>query len=274
MTVGEWIAGARARLQAAGVAAPQLEAQILVGHVLLVDRVFLLAHPETEFPDLAGEALLMRRLAGEPLAYIVGWREFYGRRFKVSPAVLVPRHETEHLIEAALDYGPPAASVLDIGTGSGIIAVTLGLERPAWQVSAVDISQDALEVAKANAYELGARVDFQLSDLFENVSGHYYLIVSNPPYVGESDPLPNEVRDFEPHTALFAGENGLAIYRRLAEEAPPFLKPGGKLLLELGFGQLPEVQEIFESNGWRMIQAINDLALIPRVVVFERTASD
>jgi release factor glutamine methyltransferase len=267
VTLGEWLTSAQARLSAGMVEASRLEAQLLAANVLLVERVWVLAHPEADFPELAGESLLLRRLSGEPLAYILGWREFYGRRFSVRSGVLIPRQETEILVETALRLRSSVPErVLDVGTGSGILAITLKLERPGWEVAAVDISPIALEIASGNAMDLGANVEFIESDLFSQIQGLYDLIVSNPPYVGDEDPLPKEVKEFEPGSALFAGTDGLDVYKRLSYEAKPFLAPGGLMLLELGDGQLPEVQDLFENAGWEVVEAVHDLGLMPRVL--------
>jgi len=260
---------AAARLEAAGVESARLEAQLLAAHVLLVDRSWLLTHPEAEFPELAGESVLHRREAREPLAYILGQREFYGRPFRVTPAVLIPRQETETLIEAALNLGKPGETlqVLDIGTGSGCIAVTLKLERPAWQVTAVDLSEAALEVARDNAEILGASVRFVHSNAFESLLGESFdLIVSNPPYIGNDEPLMPEVGSHEPSLALFSGPTGLEFYQRLAEEAPAYLNDGGTLMVEVGHTQAEAVRRVFEGAGWCHRETIADLSGTARVV--------
>lgn len=261
MTVGEWIADATVRL--AGFESARLEAQILAAHALGVDRTWVLVHPDHDFPDLAGEHLLQRRLTGEPLPYILGSKEFYGRRFAVGPGVLIPRPETEHLVEVALTL-PGTKKVLDIGTGSGCIGLTLKLERPAWEVTLVDISDKALRYAEQNVRDLGASVDLRLGDFGEVVKQGFDLVVSNPPYVAETDELGPGVREFEPATALFAEESGLAIYRRLAEEIP---KPAD-VIVEIGRGQESAVRELFEASGWHWKGTTNDLAGIPRVLHF------
>ncbi len=270
MTISEWLRSAGSRLEASGIESFRLEAQLLAAHVLGTDRSFLLAHPDEEFNELAGESVLLRRLAGEPLAYILGWREFYGRRFSVGPSVLIPRHDTEILVEAALEFlgTRPGASVLDIGTGSGCIAVTLALEARC-QVTAIDISLEALETAQRNASDLGADVRFVKSDGFaELLDQTYDLIVSNPPYIGSEEQLPREVIDFEPRGALISGQTGLEFYERLAGEAGDHLK--GRLILEVGYMQAFAVEDLFVGKGWRHVETRRDMALIDRVVVFER----
>lgn len=266
MTVADFLALAPRRLATVS-GSPALEAQMLAAHALRTERAFILAHPEAELPELAMEALLQRREAGEPLAYILGWREFYGRRFSVRPGVLIPRQETETVVEACLRL-EGVRTVLDVGTGSGCIAVTLALERPDWQVLAGDVSEAALEVARENAEALGANVEFRRSDLFEAFAGEKFdAIVSNPPYVAREEELPHEVRAYEPEQALYADEAGTALYRRLAEEAPAHLNSGGRLALELGHRSLAPVSKILESRGWRVEAVLKDLSGVDRCLV-------
>ena len=268
MTIGEWICVARARLEPQTGSA-RLEAQLLAAHALGVARTSVLAHPEEAFPELAGESLLQRREAGEPLAYILGRREFFGREFVVRRGVLVPRQETETLVEVALGLDlPPTARVLDIGVGSGCVAMTLALERPAWSVAGSDVSAVALEIARENAGRLGARVDLREGDLLAPFAGERFdLVVSNPPYIDRSEALPREVGEWEPPEALFARENGLEFYRRLAAEGPEVLVPGGWMAVEVGWTQAGVVSEIFRSAGLREVRAVRDLSGIERVVV-------
>ena len=270
MRLDEWLRHATTRLDLAGVDSPRLEAQVLAAHVLRVDRSWLLAHPEHDFNDLAGEGLLQRREGGEPLAYLVGHREFYGREFGVDSSVLVPRQETEELAEAALELSSrETRSLLDMGTGSGVLAVTLKLERPEWDVTAVDVSPESLATASANARFHRAAVRFVLSDGFEALLGESFdLIVSNPPYIGDDEILASEVRDWEPSGALFAGPTGLEFYARLANEAAGYLSDGGLLLLEVGHTQAATVVAIFEGAGWRHETTRHDLSGVERVVGF------
>lgn len=262
MTLTEWLPFASRRLQSAGVSAHKLEAQVLAAHSLLVDRTFVLTHPEHEVNDLALEVLLQRRENGEPLAYILGYREFFSRRFRVDPNVLIPRHETETLVETALRFKPEICSVLDIGTGSGCIAITLKLERPNWEVWATDISSSALQVARENAETLGADICFRHSDLLSQLDGETFdLIVCNPPYIGRDEVLPREVKDFEPDSALFADDNGLSLYHILAEQAPKHLRPGGQIILEIGYQQGESVSALFPGS-----KVIRDLDGNDRVV--------
>ncbi|MDH4388014.1 MAG: peptide chain release factor N(5)-glutamine methyltransferase [Fimbriimonas sp.] len=262
MTLGEWIPAATERLTQAGVTSSRLEAQLLAAHVLLVDRTYVLTHPEVELNELAAEGLLQRRESQEPLAYILGHREFFGRRFRVTPSVLIPRQETELLIETALELMVPVKRVLDIGTGSGCIATTLKLERPDWDVWAVDISGAALQVARENAETLGAEITFRHSDLFSGLAGERFdLIVSNPPYIGVEEELPVEVRSFEPGTALFAENRGLRIYELISEVYRDYLTPGGSMVLEIGQTQGEAVAGLFGG------EVLKDLSGNDRVVV-------
>ena len=270
-TVGEWLLMAGHRLDAARVESSKMEAQLLAGHVLLVDRSFILSHPELPFPELVGEQLLQRREGHEPLAYILGWREFYGRRFRVAPGVLIPRQETETLVEAALEFIDPDGSVtvLDLGTGSGCLAITVKLERPACRVAASDVSGEALAVARDNAAQLGAKVLFVQSDGFASIPGTFDLIVTNPPYIGLLESLPADVRDFEPPEALFSGPTGLEFYEMLARDAAEHLREGGRLMMEVGYKQAGEVSMIFEGSGWTVAEVRPDLSGTDRVVVVE-----
>lgn len=274
MTVGEWLGLARHRLEEAGIESPALEAQVLAGHVLLADRSFVLSHLDLEFPEFAGEALLQRREGQEPLAYILGRREFYGRRFRVNPSVLIPRQETETLIDAALawiDSRDAPSRVLDLGTGSGCIGITLKLERPNSTVFCSDICPQALDVARENAAVLGAEVELVLSDLFDGFqpADRFDLILSNPPYVGLHEALPAEVREFEPSAALYGGHSGLDIYEKLAESAAEFLVEDGTMMMEVGHTQAVAVALLFEGTGWGVVETIKDLTGTDRVVVVQ-----
>lgn len=270
MTVASWCRAAEARLRLAGYEAARLEAQVLASHVLRESRTWVLAHPDHAFNELAGEGLLQRRESGEPLAYIVGYREFYGRRFEVGPGVLVPRIETETLVQAVLGIGlPPGARVLDVGTGSGCVGITLKLEVPTWSVTLLDLSPEALACAKRNAEALEAKVTPVRGDLLPEGGGRFDAIVSNPPYVGANDELPVEVRRFEPTMALFAGEDGLDFYGRLAREAAGALVPGGRLVTEVGDGQADAVIETFVRGSWGRGGEWADLAGTRRVLAFE-----
>ncbi|MBX3097657.1 MAG: peptide chain release factor N(5)-glutamine methyltransferase [Fimbriimonadaceae bacterium] len=271
MTRGEWVTRADNALSSHGVSSPRLEAQILLSTAIDESRSRLLASLPAPLNDLtrrAADSLLARRLNNEPLAYILGKREFYGREFQVGPGVLIPRIETETLIDAALQLR--WESVLDVGTGSGCIAITLACERPDSRVVAVDIEQQAIDVARENG-KLARRVVFLLSDLFEGVKGDSFdLIVSNPPYIGEDEPIPKEVREFEPSAALFADDGGLAMYRRIAVEAPAYLSGSGHLILEIGDSREQDVREIFARHRWNEVEVRPDLDGRPRALVLKR----
>ncbi len=255
-------------LEDAGIDSPRLTAEVLLMHATGHDRAWLYAHGNDELIELWWihyGRYLHERMQGKPTQHITGRQEFYGREFRVTPEVLIPRPETELLIEAALPYGNAANATLDIGTGSGAIAVTLALEANA-RVIATDISLPALAVACQNARTLGAHVDFAACDLGSVFAdGSFDLVVSNPPYVAERDraTLAPEVRDREPALALFGGDDGLAVYRRLIPEAARLLLPGGWLMMELG--EAAAVRELLKD--WHDVEIRNDLAGIPRVVI-------
>jgi release factor glutamine methyltransferase len=254
------------------------DAELLLLYVTGLTRADLLTHPERPLPEeqrAAYDRAIARRQQHEPIQYITGTQEFYGRPFCVTPAVLIPRPETEHLIEAAatLRVGETALAleslrILDIGTGSGILAVTLALHYPHATVTATDISSAALAVARLNAdtHGVASRIRFLESDLLDVVRGEsFHLIVSNPPYVANDEPLAPEVVRFEPHTALFAGPDGLTLYRRLIPAAAAALAPGGHLLLEIGQGQQPAIEQLLLAAHLTAIRFFPDLQGIPRV---------
>lgn len=268
---------------------PLSEARLLLAHVLGRPVAWLLAHDD-EAPGEAARkdflALAARREAGEPLAYLLGWREFYGREFAVSPAVLIPRPETELLVELALaelrnlqkipagdlrnKQSAGAGStpkILDLGTGSGCLAVTLALECPQAQVTAVDASLEALAVAQDNARRLGVQVRFVCSDWFAALEDERFdLIVGNPPYIAAADPhLGQGDLRHEPRSALASGEDGLAAITRIIRETPAHLQPGGHLWLEHGFDQAAAVRALLTAAGFDAIAQHRDLAGIVRV---------
>jgi release factor glutamine methyltransferase len=275
-TLRRLLADARPRLAATPFGAPPREALLLLGRVLGLSEAQILAREEMEVP--AGDEqrfrdLLERRLKGEPVAYLLGEREFYGRTFRVDSRVLIPRPETEHLIEAALaERLPERPRILDVGTGSGCVAVTLALEIPGARVAATDLSPGALEVARGNARRLGARVAFVRTDLADGLDlSPFDLVVSNPPYVDRSEApeISPEVLDFEPHLALFPPGPGDSILARLFSRAAD-LRPGVALAVEIGRGQLDAVRRHAEAAGLEIAEIRDDYAGIPRTVVLRR----
>lgn len=269
MTLSEWLREAESRLSAAHIEDARLEARVLAAHALDIDRPAIIAHGEETVPTLALERVLERRLRREPLAHILGFREFYGRPFRVSRDVLIPRQETEHVVEEALArLNAMGVHALDLGAGSGCIGLTLALERPSWRVTLSDVSSAALDVARANADALGARAEFALGDLFGPFDGRRFdLIVSNPPYIAEGEILMPEVALFEPELALYGGESGYEFYERIANGARDHLGPEGLLIVEIGAGQGEGIGSILADAGWTSIELAADLAGIPRVVI-------
>ena len=316
-----------AQLREANVSSFTLAAELLLLHILNRNRTWLYAHPEEVIADADAQRffeLLARRAAGEPTQHLTGKQEFWGLEFEVTPDVLIPRPETEHLIEVALDRlalrelraGRPQKSagedlqIADIGTGSGCIAIALAKELPAANFLATDISPAALAVAKRNAqrHAVSDRIDFREANLLSPVGAQqaapqpgkipnsapesgfhesrlnsplatrrsplsFDLISSNPPYIGlrEAPSLPREVRDHEPHFALFGGEEGYEFYAGLIAQSARHLKPGGLLVLELGHNSLPAVHPLLDPKDWTNVGVTNDLAGIPRVLAAQKT---
>lgn len=273
MTGAQALAQAVARLRDAGVPGAAGDARVLLAHALAVDPARLMLHlpdPMTQAQLDRFDTLIAARVRFQPVAQLVGKRDFWGRRFIVTPDVLDPRPETETLIQAALDK--PFVDVLDLGTGSGAIVLTLLAERTGAQGLAVDLSSAALDVARANAQALGiTNVTFQLSDWFSTITGRFDLIVSNPPYISarELADLSPDVRAWEPRMALVpAGDDGtgLAAYRHICAHAPHFLRPKGWLIVEIGAGQGADVAQLFECAGFQQVTIRLDLDGRDRVV--------
>lgn len=266
MTIRSWLRSAEERLRLQGVEEAKLDATLLLAEACGKDRSWILAHLDDDANGFElAEELLARRLDREPLAYILGRREFFGRIFKVAPGVLIPRQETEVLVEAAMAAAPAHGRVVDIGTGSGCIAITLSLERPDLQVAALERSSDALAIARENARTLGAKVEFiqgDARDLLLTLDSD--LIVTNPPYVADGARLMPEVGRHEPPGALFAGIDGLDFYRMLAQTAPK----GTHLLTEIGDEQAGAVSSVFRGFAWQDRGIWRDLGGRIRVLAF------
>jgi release factor glutamine methyltransferase len=286
MTIAEAINEGASRLGRAGVDEARRTAGVLLAHLLTVDRTRLFTHPEQVISDEDGESFLRmieRRAAGEPLQYVTGHQEFYKHDFLVTPAVLIPRPETEFLVERVLalvrDARLAAPLIVDAGTGSGCIAVTIAFELPAACVMATDISGAALAVARQNAERHGvsARVTFYEGDLLAplaalGVENRVDVLASNPPYVAAGQPglVQREVRDYEPHAALFGGDDGLVFYRRLLAEGFDVVRPGGYLVCEIGYSQLDAITEMVAASRWQLIDVTHDLQGIPRTLAMRR----
>jgi release factor glutamine methyltransferase len=283
-----------AQLEREHVPSAALAAEVLLMHTLGRDRAWLYAHPEHELDAATREqyfSLIARRASGVPTQHLTGHQEFWGLDFEVTPDVLIPRPETEHVIEVALDrlgvdseVSSPRRKeefrIVDVGTGSGCIAIALAHELSAARIIATDISAAALEVARCNAacHEAASRIDFVECNLMDALlhqspvtghqSPHVDLIASNPPYIGrrEAATLPREVHDHEPAVALFGGETGTEIHALLIAQAATLLKPGGILVLELGYKSAEPVSRLLATREWTNVALTSDLAGIPRVV--------
>jgi len=280
-TIAEILKEAALELDHAGVPEARREAGSLLSFILGKDRTFLISHAEEEVDENSSVRLrefVERRASGEPLQYITGVQDFYGREFQVTPDVLIPRPETELLIEAALQLvGNTDPFICDVGTGSGCIAVTLLCELTNARAVAIDKSPAALEIAKLNSqnHSVADRTLFVVSDCFNSLDSRDFefdLIVSNPPYVAEKAfaGLQREVRDHEPLVALSPGGDGLSVIRRLIEDGPAFIKPNGHMLMEIGFDQGEAVESLINGSAWSLREIRPDLQGIPRIVVLQK----
>ena len=273
------------RLQAAKVPSHALAAELLLMHALGRDRAWIYSHPEALLDGDAARKfseLVTQRAHGVPTQYLTSKQEFWGLEFEVTPAVLIPRPETEHVVEVAMERlgeqrGRENLRVADIGTGSGCIAVALAHELRSAEIVATDISKAALEIARRNAERHGVagRIRFVECDLLDAVITQergFDLIVSNPPYVARNEEaqLPRDVREHEPQEALFGGATGIEIYGRLITEASDHLCVGGLLVVEIGYGTAEHIRQLLDCAAWRDVRVTNDLAGIPRVVSAER----
>ena len=276
----------REALTEASATIDRREAETLLAHLLFRDRAWLIAHADADISTAllhSYRALIARRTAREPIQYLTGQQEFYGLNLRVTPDTLIPRPETEQLVEAVLDWIAARPSlrdphILDIGTGTGAIALALASKLPTASLTATDLSAAALAVAEQNAARFGLthRIAFLQSDLLASdilqSFAPFDIIVSNPPYVSlyEAATMPDEVLHHEPHTALFAGTDGLDVYRRLLPAAHAALKPEGLLALEFGYGQRDALRALFDkpTNGpWQDLAFLNDYAKIPRIAL-------
>jgi release factor glutamine methyltransferase len=265
-TVGALLREATARLDAAGSDTPRLDAELLLARALDVPRTSLFTDPMRAVDAAQVEPLLARRERREPIAYILGTKGFRRLELRVTPAVLIPRPETEHLVEAALGL-PSGARVCDVGTGSGAVALALKQERPDLTVVGTDVSSAALSIARDNARYHELDVEFFEGDLLGPVDGRFDAVVSNPPYVAAAEraTLPRDVAEYEPGLALFAGEDGLDVISRLVPDA---VGAGARFLaLEVGDGQASVVRQLFRNAGFEQCEFVHDLAGVPRVVV-------
>ena len=279
-SISEALLTAAQVLNEAGVPEGRREAGSLLSFIFGKDRTFLISHAEDQLTEASLRRFqegVERRARGEPLQYIIGVQDFFGREFRVTPDVLIPRPETELLVEAALEVIGDNWLICDVGTGSGCIAVTLLCERGDVRAVAVDKSPPALEVAKSNAtsHAILDRIDFAISDCFSALDARQYqfdMVVSNPPYVSAEmmAGLQREVRDHEPLVALSPGEDGLSVIRRLILEAPAFLKDDGYLIMEIGFDQSEALKELIEESPWHLREIRPDLQGIPRIVVLQK----
>jgi release factor glutamine methyltransferase len=282
VTIAEVIAEAAGRLAAKGIESARRDAEVLLCHVLGRDRAWLVAHYRDlvdQGPDRPYEQAIERRARREPLQYIAGTQEFWGLPFKVTPDVLIPRPETELVVETSRGKagGAPAPVIVDLCTGSGCIAVSLAHALPKARIFATDRSARALAVARENARlnAVADRIRFCEGDLFDpldelDLRNHVDVIATNPPYVRDGDRagLQPEVRDFEPEMALFAGPEGTEIAEKIIHAAAAYLRPGGSLVMEMGIGQAGVLRKLAEKNGgYRSLEILKDLAGIERVIV-------
>lgn len=270
-TISQVLSSMTSQLQAAALINPSLQAEYIVAAVTGLPRLEL--HLNRNMPlslnqwrEIKEKA--ERRARHEPLQYILGETDFYGARILVTPAVLIPRPETEYLVDWMISEYSGEDSLLDLGTGSGCIAIALGRVFKNMNIAATDISEPALEIARKNAEINRVKINFRRSDLFKELHSKYQIIISNPPYLsaGEFAELDQEIRDYEPETALLAGEDGLYYYRRILAEAGDYLLPGGRIYLEIGAQQGEAIKKIAENTGWQKIDTRQDLSGYDRYI--------
>lgn len=284
-TIAEAITEGARRLRFGGVSEERRAAGLLLGHLLGADRVYILTRADEQIDCSQYEiylTLIDRRARGEPLQYLTGHQEFFGLDFKVTTDVLIPRPETEFLVERVIELARKCESaplIVDVGTGSGCIAVSIAVNTADARVIAIDISSAALGVAKENAqiHKAEGRIEFLEGDLLSPLASRRLeekidIIASNPPYVPVEtrDSLQREVRDWEPDVALYGGRSGLNFYRRLLAESLVYLKPGGFLVCEIGYSQLEQIREMVDAKLWDLTEVTRDLQDIPRVMSFRK----
>ncbi len=253
---------------------PKLDSEYIISHVLGMSRLELNLHQEDEVAgnDLSLiQSMILRRGKNEPLQYILGETNFYGLTLKVNEHVLIPRPETELLVEKIIKENPEVDEILEIGTGSGAIAIALAANIKNAKIKAVDISNEALQIARENAAKNKVNIHFCFSDVFENVTGKYDLIVSNPPYISnqEYQYLSREIRKYEPSTALLADDNGLAFYKKILCSAKDYLTEKGKIYFEIGYNLSESIKKVAKENGFRNIETVKDLNGFNRMMVIE-----
>ncbi len=260
MRIDAWLQKATKTLRETGVGSPLLEAQVLAAKAMGQSRMWVLIHPEAEITADADQ-LLDRRANWEPLAYIVGSREFYGLELEINHHVLVPRQDTESVVDEALRVlgGNKSPAILDLCTGSGCIALALKHSLPEASVTASDLSEEALEVARRNGESLGLDVEWIHSDLFQKLPNKKFdLIVTNPPYIARGEVIGKDVAAFEPEIALYAEDTGAEIMQRIAVDAGHHVNPGGFLVVECGLIQTQRFLNLFQASGWKLIEKIGD----------------
>ncbi len=279
VNISSAILSAADRLEKAGIAQPRREAASLLQHSLGRNGAFLIAHPEYELTESECHKFddaVSRRERREPFQLIVGRKEFYGLDFEVEAGVLIPRPETEILVEKAIELLETIErpTVFEVGVGTGCIAISILNSLPNVAVTAVDISDKALALAEQNArrHNVLDSLSLRKGDLFEGISEKFAMIVSNPPYISQDDAatLQPEVIDFDPPEALFSGRDGLDTITRMIQAAPRFIYPGGYLLFEFGYGQAERVQELLKKGAWTEVEIVNDLQGIPRALIAKR----
>ncbi len=272
MKIFEWIQEASEKLHEVAGESSRLEAQIILAFALGKSRSWILTHAHHTIDPISINKILSRRLQHEPLPYILGEKEFYGKMFHVNRSVLIPRQETEILVETILQTHKHQKdiSLLDLCTGSGCISISIKLNQPYWNISGSDISIEALDTAKKNAAFHNTDIQFIHSNMFNHLPKQQYdIIVSNPPYICKTEVLDKQVSAFEPHTALYANNNGLEMYQIISNEAKFYLKPHGLLYLEIGYKQSERIIHEFQSKNWECLNIIKDLSGHQRVLVFK-----